>query len=140
VIGGVIQGLLCLLPYRNIAVVAPGIMFLAFKATRTILQTLGVLRNPYMDEIVRGRSVPVFADETGVQQDPAQTKICAILLGARSNHPMGVFTLPFKGTADRFEAMIRALDENPTKNGFLGSTSFLEAGGRGTSSEIVTIL
>lgn len=105
-----------------------------------ILRTLGILRNPYMDDVVRGRAVPVFPDENGMQHDPAQQKVCAMLLGARSNHPLGVFNFPFKGVADRFEGMIRHLDANPTKHGFLGSSTYLEAGGRGTASEIVSIL
>ncbi|KAK4629526.1 Monooxygenase [Fulvia fulva] len=135
--GAVLQSLLILLlPYKNLTLTAPAFGLLIYKTTRLALTCLGLLPNPGMDGVLNYRTVPVFPNEKGGAQDtPAGQTICAMLLSVRSNHPLGIFAPGFKETGDFFKAMISELNANATALGFLGSSSWLRAHDRETSSE-----
>lgn len=139
-IGALLQGLLAFLPYRNIALVAPVVTAISFLILRTILMTLGYLRNPYMDGVIDGRTVPVFPDEDGNYEKPADSQVCAIMLAVRSNHPIGMFAPGFKEVGDYFQGMSKELDSDPTITGYLGQSSWLSAADRGVSSEFMSIV
>ena len=138
-IGALIQGALCFLPYRNIALVAPVFLYLAYQVTRTTLMCFGLLKNPYMDGVNVGRTVPIFPSEKGVQDQPGEKEICAIILAARSNHPLGMFAPGYKETGDFMNRMHADLNANPTINGFLGASSWISSCDRGVSGETMLI-
>jgi hypothetical protein len=84
-IGAVIQGLLVVL-VRPTYAVAPAASFLLYKLSRTILQTFGILRNPYMDDVLLGKFSAQFGDAAGeAPTESSQNQIAVILLGSRSN-------------------------------------------------------
>ena len=139
IVGAFLQGILCLLPYHNIALVAPVIMLLVFRVLRTALQTVGLLRNPYMDGVIDGRTVPVYPDENGNREKPADTQVCAIMLAVRSNHPLGIFGDGYKEVGDYFEKMSTQLDKSPTIHGYLGNSSWISAADRGVASEFMSM-
>lgn len=139
-LGAFIQGLLCLLPYRNIALVAPVCLALVFSIARTLLQAAGILRNPYMDGVIDGRTAVVFPNETGSYEKAGDRQLCTIMLAVRSNHPLGMFADGFKEVGDYFESLCAELDKNASSLGFLGNSSWLYAGERGVSSEFMSIV
>ena len=138
-LGAFLQGLLCLLPYRNIALVAPVSLALAFSITRTLLMARDLIRSPYMDGVIDGRTAILFPDDSGSYEKAGDRQLCTIVLGARSNHPLGMFAPGFKEVGDYLKSMCAELDQNPSKHGFLGNSTWLSAGERGVSSEVMTI-
>lgn len=139
-LGALLQGLLCLLPYRNIALVAPVILVLTFQTALAVLRAFGVLPNPYMDGVIDGRTVPVYPTEKGTYDKPADKQVCAIVLAVRSNSPLGMLAPGFKEVGDYFTDMCLELDKNPVAHGFLGNSAWLSAGDRGVSSEFMSIV
>ncbi|KAK4494914.1 hypothetical protein PRZ48_014270 [Zasmidium cellare] len=140
-LGALIQGVLSFLPYPNIALVAPVAMVLLFQVTRTALQSFGVLKNPRMDGIIPGRVAAVFPNEKDGQHDKAgDQQVCAIILGIRSNHPLGMFAKGFKEAGDYFDQMLAELDKDATKHGYLGASGWISCADRGHASEKMGLL
>ena len=138
--GAFLQGLLCLLPYRNIALVAPVMLYLLIGIVRTALQATGALRNPYMDGVVTQRTSPIFPDENGNQDKPASQQLCTIQLAVRSNSPLGMLAPGFKEVGDYFTAMTKQLDKNAAESGYLGSSAWISAADRTTGSEFMSLV
>lgn len=139
-LGALIQGLVSLLPYRNITLIMPVVLFLTYKATRSLLMVAGLIKNPLMDGVILGRTAPVFADEQGNHEKAADIGVCAIMLAVRSNHPLGILGSGFKEVGDYFMRMTEELDKDATKHGYLGSSSWLSAADRCVSSEFMSII
>ena len=93
-----------------------------------------------MDGVIDGRTVPVYPDENGNYEKPADTQVCAIVLAVRSNSPLGMFADGFKEVGDYFESMSKEMDRDPTLHGYLGQSSWLSAADRGVSSEFMSIV
>ncbi|KAH7079884.1 hypothetical protein BKA63DRAFT_229909 [Paraphoma chrysanthemicola] len=141
VIGATIQGLAhLLLPYRNIALVLPVLLFLSYKLLTTILILTGFVTNPYMSSVLPYRTAIIYPDSSGAQSAPGTQPICAIMLSAISNHPLGIFGPGFKEVSDRFDAMTAQLSADATRYGFLGATSWVNACERTTGNEFATIM
>ena len=116
-LGAAIRGLFCLLPYRNVTLVTPVILILLSRILRTALKTYGVLRNPYMEGVIHGRTVPVYPDDKGNYRTPADTQIYATMLASRSNHALGIFAPGFKELGDYSVAMWEELHNNARVHG-----------------------
>ncbi|UKZ65865.1 uncharacterized protein TrAtP1_007055 [Trichoderma atroviride] len=136
-IGAVIQGLLVVF-VRPTYAVAPAALILLYKLSRTILQSFGLLHNPYMDDVIMGKFSAQHGDAAGnAPTEGAQNQIAVIKLASRSNHPMGIFGPGYKQIGDFFSAMIENLTEDED-SGFLGSSSYLCNGERLTANSIAT--
>lgn len=136
--GAVLQGtLVLLLPYKNLTLVAPAFFLLAYKTLRLFLTCFKILPNAAMNGVLNYRTVPIFPNEknNGAQDTPAGQTVCAIMLAVRSNHPLGMFAPGFKEVGDYFSSMIVELNESAAESGYLGSSSWLSATDRETSSE-----
>lgn len=134
------QGLICLLPYRNIVLVSPVILILVYKILNTILMTAGFLPNHYADGVIHGRTTPVYATEKGARYKECDQQLCAIMLAVRSNHPLGMFAYGFKEVGDYFRDMISLMDQDPTKYGYLGSSAWLSVTDRSSSHELMSMV
>ncbi|OAK97757.1 hypothetical protein IQ06DRAFT_358038 [Phaeosphaeriaceae sp. SRC1lsM3a] len=140
-IGGLIQGLAhVFLPYRNIVLVLPLILFFTYKLANTALILLGVLPNPNMADVIPYRTAPVFPSSSGLQEKAGAQTICAILVGVVSHHPLGMLGPGFKETGDRFNVFVKEFSANASAYGFLGASSWLNATERTGSNEYAAIL
>lgn len=84
-IGAVIQGLLVVF-VRPTYAVAPAALLLLYKLSRTMLQSFGLLRNPYMDDVLMGKFSAQHGDATGnAPTEGSQNQIAIIQLASRSN-------------------------------------------------------
>ncbi|KAL6905140.1 hypothetical protein GGI43DRAFT_398972 [Trichoderma evansii] len=136
-IGAVVQGLLVVF-VRPTYAVAPAALILLYRLSRTMLQSFGVLRNPLMDEIIMGKFSVQIGDEAGnAPTESSQNSMAVIMLGARSNHPMGMFGPGFKQVGDFFGAMIDNLNADE-ESGFLGSSTYVCNGERLTANGVMT--
>lgn len=138
-----LQGILSFLPYRNIALVTPVFLVLLYRILKPIGMTYGLLHNPYMDGVITGRTVPVFADANGNREGKeaiADREICVLIIAARSNHPLGLLAPGYKEVGDFFRAMIKDLDANKEEHGLLGASQWMSANDRAVGSEIMSVL
>src|SRR5690242_5887899 len=140
-IGAIIQATAyALLPYRNIVTILPVLLLLGYKLASTACVLFGLVPNPRMKDVLLGHTTPVFPDEKGTQEKPADRTICAILLGVVSNHPLGMLGPAYKEIGDQFEAMWNQMSDDATKYGYLGHSSWLNASDNTTSSEFMSIV
>lgn len=132
------------LPYRNIALIAPVALVLLYRILTPLAMAVGLLRNTYMDGVLPGRTVPVFADPSGERPNGishvSDRDICVIILAARSNHPLGLLAPGFKYVGDVFRAMIEELASDPERHGFLGGNNWMSAADKGAGSETMGLL
>ncbi|PPJ59509.1 hypothetical protein CBER1_09995 [Cercospora berteroae] len=141
VLGGVLQGTaMTVLPYRNLTMVLPAVLFIAYKLLRAVLITMGVLPNPLMSNVIPYRVAPIIPSEKGQQAKPAEEQVCAIILGVVSHHPFGMFGPGFKEVGDRFDDMVDEMSQDATRHGFLGATAWVNAAERTSGNEFMSIL
>lgn len=119
---------------------APAFLLLLWRIVQPIAMSFGLIHNPYMDGVIKGRTVPVFADATGNQDRQADREICAIVLATRSNSPLGILAPGFKEIGDYFRDMSRQLDAEATRYGYLGQSCWVSAADRGVSSEFMSVV
>lgn len=139
-LGALVQGLLNFLPYRNLLLVAPVALLMLYKIATALLQTFGILHNPWMDGVIDHRTAIVYANEHGEHEKPGDSEVCTIMLAARSNHPLGMLGPGFKEVGDRFTLMTNELDKRPTDFGFLGSSTWINSSDRTTGNEVMVMM
>jgi len=139
-IGALLQGFVSLLPYHNITLIFPVVLFLSYKLMRTVAMTLGLISNPYMDGVILGRTVPIYPSEKGAAESPAESSLCAIMLAVRSNHPLGIFGPGYKEVGDYFKGMVAELDKGASSNGYLGSSAWMSCADRAVASEFMSMV
>jgi hypothetical protein len=141
VIGALIQGLAhLLLPYRNIVLILPVLLFLSYKLITTLLILMNILPNTYMRDVIPGRTTIVYPDSRGQQENSGTSPICAILLSVVSHHPLGMLAPGYSAVGERFQAMTRELSADASLHGFLGATNWLNASERATNNEFASIM
>lgn len=134
-LGGVLQGAaVAAFGYRSLL---PTTLILGYRALDTLLMTLNLKRNRYMDGVIMpkysaqypnndGSFASTLNATTGSQDgDPAAKPLIVFHLGARCNHPLGLLAPGYKELGDWAEKMYESLRVNPDKYGLLGMTRFV---------------
>lgn len=106
------------------------------RIVKGLLETFGLKNNPYLKDAIPHRVTTLVPDaDTGDLQEPSQNKMVIMLLGAKSNHPMGLFAPQFAAIGDWLEKMDQMFlkDEVP---GFLGQTGFNRFDERGAIESV----
>jgi hypothetical protein len=99
-----------LLPKRY--ALAPALILLSIHLVEVILITTGLKPNPYLKNVIFKKSTPQVLDDDGDFRGPGQEKIAIFLLGAKSNHPLGIFGPDFM-IADWFITRMSEQLEDP---------------------------
>ncbi|CBQ73210.1 conserved hypothetical protein [Sporisorium reilianum SRZ2] len=116
------------------------VVVLGLRLLKTLLQTAGLLRNPYMDGVIRGRTTCHFPGKDGSYTGPSSNRSMAVLLiSVRSNHPMGVLAPGMKELGAFFSGCVEWLEEDADARGLLGMTSWLNCAERAASNELLSI-
>ncbi|KAK5716596.1 hypothetical protein LTR15_009487 [Elasticomyces elasticus] len=154
-LGAITQGLLFAAIGR--LAFAPAVLVVVYKVLLTYMQVIGLVRNPQMDGVyVPTRAAHVehsltfsslmkkfsaqFPDEAGnYGTKPANDEICVFLIGARCNHPLGMFGPYFKEMGEFFTGMAKDLDAHAEEFGFLGMTNWTNAADRPTANESLQV-
>jgi len=148
-LGALLQCILFSLPgIRNYLAALPTITLLLYRITLTFLQSYNYIQNPAAEGIIPGHTTTIFPPQSSSSTandtttlTPGANKICIVILGARSHHPLGIFALSFKAVGDHFRTLTAHLEANAASTGFLGaSTSINASDGGSTSNQLVTIL
>jgi len=108
--------LILLLP--KLYTLTPAATLLTIRALNTLLVTTGIKHNHYMDGAVMKKSTAQPLDVNGDYFGPGHENIAVLLLGAKSNHPLGIFAHLFSIVYDYVEKMSRQMkSEKDQDNG-----------------------
>ncbi|KAL9023793.1 MAG: hypothetical protein Q9180_008104 [Flavoplaca navasiana] len=128
-IGAAIQSLIfAILPPRVAAL--PSICILTLVLAKNLLITGGYLKNPYLAAVYKGK-----ATATLQEGEDGDGRIAIFILGATSNHPLGILAPGFNDILSNLQSMWAEAEADTTKSGLLGkSTSLLPLPTTPTSS------
>jgi len=141
--GAVAQCLLFLLPIRAIYAVAPAFILLLAKAVDTAMITFNLKPNTYAAGILDTKFTALIPNPDGTfgkkENQSSPDKVTVLLLGFRINHPLGPLAPGAQEIVNFFQNMAKDLQAHAPDNGYLGSTTYLNASSdRATKSEIMT--
>ncbi|MCJ1438082.1 hypothetical protein MMC27_007469 [Xylographa pallens] len=138
-IGAGLQSLLVLLLPAYVAIL-PACLLLFYRAASTYLITLGLLPNPRLEGVVKGKLWAVHPDPDGSSTEKTpRNNVVLFVLGARSNHPLGRFSPEFKEMGAHFQAMWKDAEENRELYGYLGKTFPLISAEQASGNVLVTL-
>ena len=96
----------------------PAFFVLVIRAVDTLLVTKGLKPNPYLQKVLPKRTTAQVLDGDGNFNGAGQEKVAVLLLGSKTNHPMGIFAPDFAKVAGYFTEMLNELeDPNSQDNG-----------------------
>jgi hypothetical protein len=137
-IGAVIQGGLFLVAGRLALI--PALALVLFRALDAYAVVTGWKANPWTKDTVLQHVSAQFPDEEGrFGPEPANQDVVVLLIGTRSNSPLGILSPGFKELGEYFSSMVKSLEEKPEEYGFLGMTSWLNSSDRATQSELMNV-
>jgi heme-degrading monooxygenase HmoA len=103
----------------------PALLVLLARFGDTMLITYGWKKNPYLQEAILHRTSPQIPDEDGNFHDDASAEgVTVFMLGAKLNHPLGLFSHNVREIGDYLGTMVRELENNKTNLGFYGGSSW----------------
>ncbi|KAJ5786481.1 uncharacterized protein N7503_011693 [Penicillium pulvis] len=124
-IGGLLQGL-CLMALGPIAIL-PTVLTLLYRLVDHVLMSFRITRNRYMEGTIPTKYSPQIPYPDGsFGNEPSREQIVVFHLGARSNHPLGIFAPGMKGLRDSSLEMLKDMQADPEKSGLLGSTRWMK--------------
>ncbi|KIW79173.1 hypothetical protein Z517_05785 [Fonsecaea pedrosoi CBS 271.37] len=121
-LGALLQSLIVFIIPRFYAML-PSLIVLGVRLADTMAITLGRKKNHYLDEALPYRVSPQIPDEDGTfHEEAAEEKLAVFMLGAKVNHPLGIFAPNVKTIGDYLSQMIQDLEaENPDLGYYGGS-------------------
>lgn len=130
-LGAIIQGAILLI-HPGIISLLPAISLLLIRFIDSLLMAFNLKSNIYMTDVISKKIAGVSIDANGqFTEKPATGKVAVLLLGAKSNHPFGIFAPGFSELGGYLGKMLTELDANAASNGFLGQTSYTRYDERG---------
>ncbi|KAH0543593.1 hypothetical protein FGG08_002154 [Glutinoglossum americanum] len=138
-LGATIQSLLFLLLPTRFSL-APAVLILTYRTADALLMASGLRKNPYLGGVIHGKFTAQIPDrQGGFSKETSNEGICIFMVGARANHPLGMFAPGFKELGDFFRGMVQQLEKNPEESGFLGASSWAGSD-RTSSNETTTVI
>ncbi|KAL2060897.1 hypothetical protein VTL71DRAFT_8949 [Oculimacula yallundae] len=123
-LGACLQTILVVLVPQRYALLFP-IVVISIRLFNNLLITFGLKTNPYLEGSFPMKITAMPMDRDGKFAGPGKEKIAVLLLGAKSNHPMGIFAPHYKTLGKHLSGMTSELENDMTQeSGFLGATSW----------------
>ncbi|KAL3469287.1 hypothetical protein BJX99DRAFT_241603 [Aspergillus californicus] len=120
-----VQGLLTWL-FPTAFTFIPALLILLYRALDVFLIMYGFRSNPYMHDVIKQKfSAQVPDDDGSFGERPSRKTVVVLLLGSKSNHPLGILAPQFIEVGNVFTAMVKDLEENREEYGFITSTSWI---------------
>lgn len=124
-IGGLLQGLALL--YLGPYTLAPTALILFYRTTDHLLMAAGLTENRYLTNTISRKFSAQAPNPDGTfGSEPASESIVVFHLGARSNHPLGMFAPGVKALGDYADQMMEHMNANPVEYGLLGTSRWLK--------------
>ncbi|KAK7538492.1 uncharacterized protein J3D65DRAFT_552534, partial [Phyllosticta citribraziliensis] len=139
-LGACLQSLLFLVAGR-IALV-PAFVLIFYRIVDTALMVKGIKPDPEaMDNIIRNKYTVLYPDGQGKYTGkPANKDIVVFMIGARSNHPLGLLAPGFGTMGDYFDSMCKDIEARSEEYGLLGHTNYAVQGDVSTSTETMSVM
>ncbi|KAF4535305.1 Transcriptional regulator protein [Lasiodiplodia theobromae] len=138
-LGGCLQCLLFLVGGR-IAFV-PAFLLIFYRIVDAALMTKGLKPNPALNDVIFNKFAVHYPDSEGkFGGKPANKDIVVFHIGARNNHPLGMFAPGFKELGDYFDNMAKDIEKRSEEYGLMGITSYTAANETATNNEIMTVM
>ncbi|MCJ1382838.1 hypothetical protein MMC17_005951 [Xylographa soralifera] len=138
-IGAGLQSLLVLLLPAYVAIL-PACLLLLYRAASTYLSTLGLIPNPRLEGVVKGKLWAAYpGPDGGSTKSSPRNNVVLFVLGARSNHPSGRSFPEFKEMGVHFNTMWKEAEENRELYGYLGKTLPLIGAEQASGNVLVTL-
>jgi len=123
-LGALLQSLIVLIIPRFYAIL-PSLLILGARLADTMAITYGWKKNHYLDEAILHRTSPQIPDENGdFHEEASQEKVTVFMLGAKVNHPLGIFAPNMKRIGDDLVGMFNLLENDSNDFGFYGGSSW----------------
>ncbi|KAJ0419651.1 hypothetical protein BJY00DRAFT_285707 [Aspergillus carlsbadensis] len=137
------QGLLVyLFPAAATYTLIPAVLILAYRALDVLLIMSGAKRNPAMDGIIRAKfSAQIPFEDGGFGERPSREKVAVLMLGSKSNHPLGIFSPGYQKVGQLYADMAADLEANRDEYSYLTSSRWISNTDETTNAarEIMTI-
>ena len=116
-LGAAIQCLLSsILPMRY--AITPALLLLSLRFISNALIARGIVRNPYLDGNLHGRWTASLPNDDGtIPQTTGDKEVVVFIVGASSNHPMGLFAPGMDKINIHWQAMWKDLEAHRDQNG-----------------------
>jgi len=141
-VGCVIQAALSFIFPRSYAAF-PAIFLLGWGIVDAFLMVFGLKENVWSKDVIDGKwsvAYPDAGETDTVTSKPGDSGPGAVMiLGTRSNSPLGMFADGYKEIGDRFRDMLEELEDRREESGFMGMSSWISAGERSAANEYATI-
>ncbi|KAL2784378.1 hypothetical protein BJX66DRAFT_89002 [Aspergillus keveii] len=138
-----LQGVLTwLVPSAFKFTVIPALLILLYRVIDVLLIMSGVKRNPAMGGVIREKfSAQIPFEDGSFGERPSRDKVTVLILGSKSNHPLGIFSPGYMKVAQLFADMVADLEENRDEYSYLTSSRWISNTDPTTnaSREIMTI-
>lgn len=132
-VGACLQSVLVLTIRDARYALLPAFIFLLARFINSMLIHYKIKPNPYLKDVIYPRATTVFPNEDGELDVSKKPKVAILLLGAKSNHPFGVFSPRFWEVFKWFQKMDDQFNSAESPSGFLGQTLFDRKDERGAS-------
>lgn len=121
--GACAQSILFLTLPRHVALL-PAVILLLLRLAKGVLITQGYIHNTYTDgAFMHKGTAPIPNDDGSIPAKAADKGLVVFILGANTNHPMGLFAPGFKNVGDFIQNMWKDAEANREKWGYLGKTN-----------------
>ena len=130
-VGACLQTLIVLTVRDYRYALLPAFIALSLRLINSILIAYNIKQNPYMEGVFPGRASTIMPDEEGTIDSDKRQKVAILLLGAKTNHPFGIFGSQFTELFNWFKKMDVEFNAERAPKGFLGQTSFNRKDERG---------
>ena len=140
-LGALAQTTLFLLPIPTCLACLPAATYLFLTSLDAYAQATGWRRNTYMADIIPQKVTAVVPDtHTGEYgSTPANAGVVVLLIGTRSNHPLGMLAPGFAKSGEYFTQMATDLDAHAQEFGYLGMSTYLNINDRATKGEVMNV-
>jgi len=95
----------------------PPFFLLLAQLTHSLLIHFSLISNPYLCDVFFGRRTAIVPDQNGIINDTGKENVTIVLLGAKSNHPFGVFAPEFLKTFKWLDLMSKSFDGTDAPDG-----------------------
>ena len=94
----------------------PALLLLVIRTMDTILVSTGRKANPYLVGNIPKKSTAQVMDRDGNFSGASGENITILLLGAKSNHPLGIFAPDYTKVGNYLEEMVKELETPDNQN------------------------
>ncbi|KAK7556955.1 hypothetical protein IWX49DRAFT_18743 [Phyllosticta citricarpa] len=139
-LGACLQSLLFLVAGR--VALVPAFVLIFYRVVDTALMVKGWKPDPdAMENILKNKYAVHYPDSQGKYSGkPANKDVVVFMIGARSNHPLGLLAPGFNTLGDYFDKMCEDVEARSEEYGLLGCTNYAVQGDCSTSTETMSVM